>query len=173
MLRWLALGDSYTIGEGVEPEDGWPVRLAALLRLEGFEIADPEILARTGWTTDDLGAGMDRAALRGTYDLVSLLVGVNDQYRGGEAEEYRPRFRAVLRRAVSLSGGGAGRVLVLAIPDWGATPFAEGRDRARIAAGIDRFNEVNRAETDSAGARYVDVTRASRHAGSYGSPALV
>jgi lysophospholipase L1-like esterase len=172
-VRYLALGDSYTIGEGVEPEDGWPVRLAALLLLEGFVITDSEIVARTGWTTDELGAGIDRAGLRGTYDLVSLLVGVNDQYRGGGVEEYRSRFRAVLRRAASLAGGEAGRVVVLSIPDWGVTPFAEGRDRARIAAEIDRFNAVNRAETERAGARYVDVTGVSRRAASPLSESLV
>ena len=127
---------------------------------------------RTGWTSGDLRAGIDRADLSGTYDLVSLLVGVNDQYRGGGVEAYRSRFRAVLRRAVSLAGGEAGRVVVLSIPDWGATPFAEGRDRARIASGIDRFNEVNRAETDGLGARYVDVTGVSRRPAPPGSEAL-
>jgi lysophospholipase L1-like esterase len=172
-VRYLALGDSYTIGEGVEPEDGWPVRLAALLLLEGITVTDSEIVASTGWTTDELEAGIDRAGLRGTYDLVSLLVGVNDQYRGGGVEEYRSRFRAVLRRAASLAGGEAGRVVVLSIPDWGATPFAEGRERARITAEIDRFNAVNRAETDSAGARYVDVTGVSRRAASSRSESLV
>jgi lysophospholipase L1-like esterase len=172
-MRYLALGDSYTIGDGVEPEDGWPVRLAALILLEGFAASDPQIVAHTGWTTDDVGAGIDRARLRGTFDLVTLLVGVNDQYRGGDVEGYRSRFRTLLKRAVTLAGGEAGRVVVLSIPDWGVTPFAEGRDRARIAAEIDRFNEANRAETKSAGARYVDVTGLSRRAAPAGSGTLV
>jgi len=172
VVRYLALGDSYTVGEGVEPEESLPVRLAALLLLQGFAIGNPEIVARTGWTTGELGAGIDRMDLRGPFDLVSVLVGVNDQYRGGGVEEYRTRFRSLLRRAVSLAGGEAGRVVVLSIPDWGATPFAEGRDRARIAAEIDRFNEANRRETDGAGARYVDVTVVSRRAGSAGSGSM-
>ena len=172
MVRYLALGDSYTVGEGVEPEESFPVRLAALLLLQGFAIGNPEIVARTGWTTRELGAGIDRMDLRGPFDLVSVLVGVNDQYRGGGVEEYRTRFRSLLRRAVSLAGGEAGRVVVLSIPDWGATPFAEGRDRARIAAEIDRFNEANRMETDGAGARYVDVTVVSRRAASAGSGSM-
>jgi len=172
VVRYLALGDSYTVGEGVEPEESFPVRLAALLLLQGFAIGNPEIVARTGWTTEQLGAGIDRVDLRGPFDLVSLLVGVNDQYRGGGAEEYRSRFRTLLRRAVSLAGGEAGRVVVLSIPDWGATPFAEGRDRARIAAEIDRFNEANRMETSGAGARYVDVTVVSRRAASAGSGSM-
>jgi len=170
VVRYVALGDSYTVGEGVEPEESFPVRLAALLLLEGVPIADPEIVARTGWTTDELGAGIGRADLRGPFDLVSVLVGVNDQYRGGGAEEYRSRFRTLLGRAVSLAGGEAGRVVVLSIPDWGVTPFAEGRDRARIAVEIDRFNEANHAETGRVGARYIDVTAVSRHAASPGSP---
>jgi len=170
VVRYVALGDSYTVGEGVEPEESFPVRLAALLFLEGAPIADPEIVARTGWTTDELRAAIDRADLRGTFDLVSVLVGVNDQYRGGGAEEYRSRFRTLLGRAVSLARGEAGRVVVLSIPDWGTTPFAEGRDRARIAVEIDRFNEANRAETVRVGARYIDVTAVSRRAASPGSP---
>jgi len=125
MARYLALGDSYTIGEGVEPRESWPVRLAGLLREEALQVADPEIVARTGWTTDELMTGIERASPRGPFDLVTLLVGVNDQYRGGDAVQYRSRFRSLLRRAVSLAGGEAGRVVVLSIPDWGATPFAE------------------------------------------------
>src|SRR6266581_6886004 len=133
VVRYLALGDSYTIGEKVAPEDRWPAQLAALLRQDGLAVADPVIIARPGWTTDDLLAGIERVASSGRFDLVSLLIGVNDQYRGGDVEEYRARFRALLERAVSFAGGDAGRVLVVSIPDWGTTPFARGRDRARIA----------------------------------------
>jgi lysophospholipase L1-like esterase len=165
-LRFLALGDSYTIGEGVAAEGRWPVQLAALLRRRGLAVAEPEIVARTGWTVEELGAGIDAAAPHGPYALVTLLIGVNDQYRGGSPEAYRPAFAAMLRRAVVFAGGVAGHVVVLSIPDWSVTPFAGdgGRDTARIAGEIRGFNQVNRQETRLAGALYVDVTPSSRRA---------
>jgi lysophospholipase L1-like esterase len=163
-LRFLALGDSYTIGEGVEPGDRWPVQLVALLRAEGFDIAAPEIIATTGWTTDELDAGIDTARPQGRYGLVSLLIGVNNQYRGRSGKEYRDQFRALLGRAIGFARGEPKRVLVLSIPDWGVTPFASGRDRHGIAAEIDAFNAVNRGEALRAGVRYVDVTAISRRA---------
>jgi lysophospholipase L1-like esterase len=163
-MRYLALGDSYTIGEGVAAGERWPEQLAALLRAQGMAVDAPEIVARTGWTTEELMAGIDRAAPAGRFDLVSLLIGVNDQYRGMDAGEYRASFGALLERAVAFAGGEAQRVLVLSVPDWGGTPYAQGRDRARIAAEIDRFNAVNRQESTARGARYVDVTQASRAA---------
>jgi lysophospholipase L1-like esterase len=166
--RYLALGDSYTIGESVGASDRWPVRLAALLRERGVAVADPEIVARTGWTVRELSQGIDAADPRGPYALVTLLIGVNDQYRGGDPEAYRADFVAMLRRAAGFAGGRAERVVVLSIPDWGVTPFAgeSGRDRRKIAAEIDRFNQINREETARAGARYVDVTPLSRKAAS-------
>lgn len=168
-LRYLALGDSYTIGEGVAPADRWPEHLVRLLAMHGVRVAPPEIVATTGWTTDELAAGIDAAALRPSYDLVSLLIGVNNQYRGRPVEEYREEFRDLLERAVHLAGAPE-RVLVLSIPDWGVSPFAEGRDRARLAAEIDRFNAVNREEAGRASARHVDITPASRLAA--GAPDL-
>lgn len=166
MLRFLALGDSYTIGEGVAAEGRWPVQLAALLRRRGLAVAEPEIVARTGWTVAELAAGIDAAAPRGPYALVTLLIGVNDQYRGGRPEAYRPAFAAMLRRAAALAGGVASHVVVLSIPDWSVTPFAgdSGTDTARIAGEIRGFNQVNRQETRLAGAFYVDVTPSSRRA---------
>lgn len=163
-MRFLALGDSYTIGEGVSPGARWPAQLAARLRERGAQIAEPTIIARTGWTTDELASALDAAEPRGPYQLVSLLIGVNDQYRGREAGEYRGGFRSLLRRAIALAGGETGRVLVLSIPDWGVTPFAAGRDRRRIAAEIDRYNAINRAAAEEAGVRYVEVTSGSRRA---------
>jgi len=161
-LRYLALGDSYTIGEGVAPAERWPVRLAALLRGRGLPMQDPVIIARTGWTTDELSAGIDAAPPSGSYDLVTLLIGVNNQYRGRGIEEYRKQFRALLTRALGFAGGRPGRVIVLSIPDWGVTPYAKGRDRARIAMEIDRFNAVGREESERAGGRYVNITTDSR-----------
>ena len=164
-LRLLALGDSYTIGEGVSEAERWPVRLAAALRAEAVDIRDLEIVAETGWTVAELDAGIDAAQPGGPFDLVTLLIGVNDQYRGGTTEAYRPEFRAMLARAVAFAGGRAARVVVLAIPDWGVTPFAAGRDRAAIAAEIDAFNAAARQETATAGARWVDVAPVSRARG--------
>ena len=164
-LRYLALGDSYTIGEGVAPAERWPVALAAALRTDSLPVADPEIVAVTGWTVAELDAGIDAVDPQGPFDLVTLLIGVNDQYRGGTVEAYRPAFRAMLARAVGFAGGDAGRVVVLAIPDWGVTPFAEGRDRAAIGATLDAFNAAVQDETQAAGARWVDVAPVSRQVG--------
>lgn len=164
--RFLALGDSYTIGEGVAPEDRWPAQLARALRAAGYDVADPEIIATTGWTTDELMAGIEAASPRGPYQLVTLLIGVNDQYRGRPVSAYREPFVRLLRRAIALAGGDASRAIALSIPDWGVTPFAEGRDRARIAREIEAYNAVNREEASHAGARYVDVLPSSRRAAS-------
>lgn len=163
-MRFLALGDSYTIGESVDPAERWPVQLTRQLREAGFDLADPRLIAQTGWTTDELNAALDRANLVGPYDLVSLLIGVNNQYRGRAAEQYRAEFSALLGRAISLAGGHAERVLVLSIPDWGVTPFAEGRDCLAIAAAIDHFNAINQEEAERAEVVYVDVTPSSREA---------
>lgn len=161
---FLALGDSYTIGEQVAERERWPVRLAAALRTAGIDVADPRIIARTGWTTDELAAGIDAAHVSGTYSLVSLLIGVNNQYRGRTAEEYRGQFRGLLDLAIGFAGARAPRVIVLSIPDWGVMPFAEGRDRAAIGREIDSFNAAARDEVLRAGAHWVDVTPTSREA---------
>jgi len=163
-VRYLALGDSYTIGEGVAPAERWPEQLAARLRASGVKIDGPEIIARTGWTTDELSAAIAEHRPHGPFALVSLLIGVNNQYRGRGIEEYRDQFRSLLHVAIALAGRDAKRVVVLSIPDWGVTPFAEGRDRGAIATAIDSFNAVAHDETRRAGARWADVTPASRAA---------
>ncbi len=163
-VRFLALGDSYTIGEAVGANDRWPVQLAALLRERGIAVADPEIVARTGWTTDELSGGIDAAEPCGPYDLVTLLIGVNNQYRGRSATEYREQFRGLVARAVAFAGSRTDHVVVLSIPDWSVTPFAAGRDRGRIAREIDELNAINREEALRAGGRYADVTSISRRA---------
>lgn len=170
-LSYLALGDSYTIGESVDPGQRWPVLLARAFREAGVPLGEPVIVARTGWTTDELAAAMDEAGLQGRYDLVSLLIGVNNQYRGRSPEEFRLQFRDLLARAVALAGGENERVLVLSIPDWGVTPFARGRDRDRIAREIDAFNRVKMEECWRAAVSWVDVTPISREA--EGDPDLV
>lgn len=162
MLRYLALGDSYTIGEGVAPDERWPSRLVALLRGDGIRFADPEIIAQTGWTTEELSSAMEQRAPQGPYDLVSLLIGANDNYRGRSVAEYGDEFDRLLDAAIALAGDRSARVLVLSIPDWGVTPFASDRDRAAIARSIDEFNRAARSQVESAGAMWLDVTGYSR-----------
>ena len=162
--RYLALGDSYTIGESVGVEERWPHQLVARLRERGVNVATPEIVARTGWTTDELSGAIAEANPQGPYDLVTLLIGVNNQYRGRDVEQYRGEFTALLRQAIVFAGGDARRVVVVSIPDWGVTPFAKERDTTKIATEIDRYNAVNREEASRLGARYVDVTPGSRRA---------
>jgi lysophospholipase L1-like esterase len=161
--RFLALGDSYTIGESVAVAGRWPNQLALQLRKSGIDIAGPEIIAKTGWTTDELSSAIDAAKPQGPYALVTLLIGVNNQYRGRDAEQYRKEFTALLHRAITFASGDPKRVIVVSIPDWGVTPFAAHRDRAKIAAEIDHFNAINAEETKRAGARYADITPVSRH----------
>ena len=149
----------------------WPVRLVRSLRAMGIALDDPIIIAKTGWTTDELAAAIDAAAPVGPFELVSLLIGVNNQYRGQSADEYRRELTSLLGRAVQLAGDRPEHVLVLSIPDWGVTPFAARDQRGPIAIGadIDAYNAVNRDEAHRSGVRYVDVTPVSRRAGNDGS----
>ena len=163
-MRLLALGDSYTIGEGVAAADRWPVQLAKLMRAEGINLENPTIIATTGWTTDELAAAIDRKTPQGPYDLVSLLIGVNNQYRGRDLNEYRAQFAGLLTQAIALAGGDPQRVLVLSIPDWGVTPFAANRHRKTVSGEINAYNAVNAEETLRLGARYIDITPISRQA---------
>jgi lysophospholipase L1-like esterase len=165
-LRVLALGDSYTIGEGVGEDERWPVQLAALLRARGHEVDAPRIVARTGWTAHELARALARAEssgdVTGTYDLVTLSIGVNDQFRGHPVGDFPARFRALAERARELAGGDAGRVVVLSIPDYGVTPFGRRRGPAQIARELDAYNAVCREESQALGARFVDVTSHGR-----------
>lgn len=165
--RYLALGDSYTIGEGIDADDRWPVRLADTLRSEGLAIDAPQIVATTGWTTDELDAGIDAAAPVGPFDLVSLLVGVNDQYRGREVAAYAPAFLALLERAIGFAGGDAAKVFVLAIPDWGVTPFGahSGRDTGAIARELDAYNARAASICAARNVAFVDIAPVSRARG--------
>jgi lysophospholipase L1-like esterase len=166
-LNYLALGDSYSIGEGVAAEARWPMQLAHALRGEGIALADPDIIAATGWTTDELDAAIDAAQPAAGYDLVSLLVGVNNQYRGRGLDEYRHQFAALLERAIALAGDLHDRVLVLSIPDWGATRFGRdcGRDLVAVAHELDAFNAVARDICAAHGVAFVDITAVSRERG--------
>ena len=162
-IRYLALGDSYTIGEMVAPKNRWSVQLASLLETEGIQ-TDLTIIARTGWTVDELWQGIQANPPEGMYDMVSLLIGVNDQYRGYPVDGYREDFRFMLGKAIEYTGGDPKRVAVLSIPDWGFTPFAADRDTEPISQQIDEFNAINLEESETVGAYYVDVTIISRMA---------
>jgi len=172
-VSYLALGDSYTIGEGVAPAGRWPVQLATALQEAGQVVAEPQIIATTGWTTDELDAGIDAAAPQGPFGLVSLLIGVNDQYRGRSVDDYRPRFTALLQRAIAFAGDRPKHVLVLSIPDWGVTPFARDnkRDPAQIARELDAYNAAAKAICTDHGVAFVDITPVSRERGA--EPAML
>ena len=163
-LRYLALGDSYTIGEAVDEAGRWPMQLARLLRREGVLLGDPRIIATTGWTTDELDAAITAAEPLGEHDFVTLLIGVNNQYRGRDVEEYRTQFAALLWRAIGFAGNRPGRVLVLSIPDWGVTPFGakSGRDVAQIARELDAYNLAACEVCAQRGVAFVDITPVSR-----------
>ena len=164
-ISFLALGDSYTIGEGAAAADRWPVQLAALARQQGVPLAEPDIIARTGWTTAELQAAIAASGnQRQDYGLVSLLIGVNNQYRGQPVARYRTEFRELLATAVRFAGGQPRHVVVLSIPDWGQTPFAADRNRAQIALEIDQFNAVAHEECQHADVAFVDITPLTRAA---------
>jgi lysophospholipase L1-like esterase len=168
-LRFLALGDSYTIGESVSEAERWPNQLAELIKSspqfdETRGSIEVTVIARTGWTTDELWEGMQDVKIDPPYDVVSLLIGVNNQYRGRDVEEYREGFIFLLDKAIEYAGGDPNRVIVLSIPDWGVTPFAGNRDSKKIAVEINQFNAVNEEESKRAGVHYVNVTPSSREA---------
>lgn len=164
-LNYIALGDSYTIGESVESVENFPNQLRAELNAGGFIVNPPAIVARTGWTTSELQAGIKQSGWpEHKYDIVTLLIGVNNQYRGESKDTYRKEFKALLQTAVNFTKSNKSRVFVVSIPDWGVTPFGQqsGRDQQKIAREIDAFNAINKEESLAAGISYTDITPASR-----------
>jgi len=163
-MKYLALGDSYTIGEGVNESERWPVLLVKALREQGIDIEDPRIIAKTGWTTDELKAAIEAADIKETYDIVSLSIGVNNQYRGRDAEEFSREFVELLEIARELSGGDFSRVFVVSIPHWGLTPFAEGRNREKIVQEIELYNRLKHDESFFRTVKFVDISEISKKA---------
>jgi len=159
---FLALGDSYTIGESVNSEEKFPNQTVALLRSQGIKVNDPKIIATTGWTTKNLIDAINASALSSNYDIVTLLIGVNNQYQGRSIDEYKSEFILLLNRAIQYAGNKPSHVFVLSIPDYSITPFASGSDRAKIAAEIDQFNIENKKRSLQLGVNYVDITGVSR-----------
>jgi len=164
-ISYLALGDSYSIGESVKPEQNFPNQTVARVRAAGFDMKDAEIIAKTGWTTFELSARLDtEGPSLELYDFVSLLIGVNNQYRGLSAEAYASDFEQLLKRAIQYAGGKADRVVVLSIPDWGVTPFAADRDGQKIAREIDQFNAINWKIARQYKVEYIEITSGTREA---------
>jgi len=160
-LRYLALGDSYTIGESVTFDQRWTTQLAERWSTNGAKWKTTTI-AKTGWTTDELNQALNEADLALPYDRVSLLIGVNNQYRGREVEPYRFELNGLIQRAIGYAGGRKDEVFLVSIPDWGVTPFAEKRDIALIAQQIDQYNEAMHQEAKAHGLNWIDITPISR-----------
>jgi lysophospholipase L1-like esterase len=171
VFSYLALGDSYTIGEAVAESLRWPVQLVTALSADGTR-ADPfRIIARTGWTTADLQLALAREQLGTSYDLVSLLIGVNNQYRRQPLARYRQELSALLDSALQYTGGSPERVFVLSIPDWGVTPFGQASNPQQIAVEIDQHNAAADSICRARGIRFFNITPISREAAQ--DPSLV
>ena len=158
---FLALGDSYTIGESVDEKDRWSRQLIDLLKIK-FNFTKHDIVARTGWTTSELTQAIEAKKLTEQYEMVSLLIGVNNQYRGQSLDSYRVEFRNLLNKSIKFAKDDAKKVIVLSIPDWGKTPFAKGQDTQKIASEIDAFNNVAKEECKKLNIVFIDITEITR-----------
>ncbi|GAA4462235.1 SGNH/GDSL hydrolase family protein [Nemorincola caseinilytica] len=165
MHTYLALGDSYTIGEQVSAPDNFPHQAVRMLREKGTQVTDPVIIATTGWTTDELATSIREHNITDTFSFVSLLIGVNNQYRGRSIDNYRDEFTQLLHQAIHFAGGRPQRVFVLSIPDWGVTPFAADRDRSAIATEIDAYNAACREIALANECHYIEITESTRQHG--------
>lgn len=162
MYTYLALGDSYTIGELVSLKENFPYQLVQLLQQENIKVADPVIIAKTGWTTDELAMAIREANINETFSFVTLLIGVNNQYRGRAIENYKKEFTDLLNQALLFANGHSQHVFVVSIPDWGVTPFAEGKNRNEIAEQIDAFNLANKTISEAHRVHWLDITDSTR-----------
>jgi lysophospholipase L1-like esterase len=163
-VTYLALGDSYTIGEAVPQIQSFPYQLTSQLRLNNYNIGNPIIIATTGWTTTQLQAAIKAAALKKTFTFVTLLIGVNNQYQNYNPDTYRADFKDLVNTAVLLAGGYKNRVFVLSIPDYSVTPFAASSNKALISQQLDTYNDINANESNLAGVNYLNITSISRNA---------
>lgn len=161
-FSYLALGDSYTIGESVPLHEGFPYQTVQLLRKKGVHFHAPEVVAKTGWTSFELADHILHTALNEHYDFVSLLIGVNNQYRGLEISEFENDFEYLLKKAIYFAGNKPDRVIVLSIPDWGVTPFAAERDTNKISQEIDTYNKVCEEKVKKLGGHFIDITTQTR-----------
>jgi len=162
--NYLALGDSYTIGQSVLEKDRFPVQLVNELNEKNYNFNTPKIIAQTGWTTGELKDAILKADIKKNYDLVTLLIGVNNQYRGNSIDNFRVEFAELLNMSIQYAGYNTNNVIVISIPDWGVSPYAENRDRNKISQEIDAFNAVKKEETLKRNISFVDITAISRQA---------
>jgi acyl-CoA thioesterase-1 len=167
-VTYLALGDSYTIGESVDVAERYPVQIQHLVNLEAAlsqKMSDPKIIATTGWTTDELQQGISEADLNGiTYDFVSLLIGVNNQYRGYPIDQYKKEFEELLESAVSFADTRTSNVLIISIPDYGVTPFGQEKDPEKIARELDQYNSIAAEIAANHLVDFISITEISREA---------
>lgn len=159
---YLALGDSYTIGESVSYELNYPNQLYEKLVADDIAIEEPTIIARTGWTTDELAAAIKQANPDSNYCLVSLSIGVNNQFRGYNQAAYVENFEELLQQAIAFAGGDTERVFVLSIPDYGFTPFGQRRNPVTISQELDEYNAINKMISEKYEVKYFDITTISR-----------
>ena len=162
--KFLALGDSYTIGQSVEVNERWPVQFLKELKATTNVIDTLQIIAKTGWRVDQLKEAMNSSDLEPPYGIVSLLIGVNNQYQGQNANDFRPEFIEILEKSLKLVENRTERLFVISIPDWGASPYGFGFDRAKVSKEINEFNSVVKEESEKRGLRYFDITTISRRA---------
>lgn len=163
-IKYLALGDSYTIGESVPEDKRWPVQLADSLSTKGFNVSKPEIIATTGWTTAELQNGISKAELSPLYGLVSLLIGVNNQYRGYDIEIYRTEFRELLDQAIQFVGEDPSKVFVVSIPNYGVTPFGQSRGEDRIRKELLEYDSIARKIASEYNIPFINITPISENA---------
>lgn len=161
---YLALGDSYTIGEAEPITKSFPYQTVQLLRQQGLDIAAPEIIAKTGWTTDELQAAIDAYTFGEGYDFVTLLIGVNNQYRGYSLDVYQKEMEMLLQQAIRFARNKKEHVAVLSIPDYSVTPFAQEKNTDKIQKEIETFNAANKALAMAYNIYYINITESSRQA---------
>ena len=169
--KYLALGDSYTIGQSVPMQDRFSAQLAAILKVNGIALKEVEYIAQTGWTTLNLQAAINTQNPSANYDVVSLLIGVNDQYQTHDTTNYRQRFTQLLQKSIALAAGKKERVFVLSIPDYSVTPAVPASQKAQVSMEIDWFNAINKNVTLSFNIAYINITPSSREAAT--NPSLI
>jgi lysophospholipase L1-like esterase len=171
IYSYLALGDSYTIGESIQLNKSFPYLAVQLLRNKEYQFNAPEIIAKTGWTASELQEGMNQSILLSRYDFVTLLIGVNDQYRGIDAIEYKEQFEEILKKAIDLANGKKGHVIIISIPDYSVTPYAGSMNTEKISKEIEVLNNINKALSIQYKVQYIDITYSTKELGN--NPALI
>ncbi len=161
---YLALGDSYTIGESVPLHESFPYQAVQLLRKAGYHFQAPEIIAKTGWTSAELAAQLLHTKLNESYDFITLLVGVNNQYRGLSIDEFKTDLAFLVLKAIHLSGERADQVILISIPDWGLTPYASKKDFKKIGEEIDAYNAICESVAKQFQTKFINITEDTRKA---------